>query len=182
MLTQSTVSTWLTRLLGGNSSRNLGFQITWTLLRVVAGVVMVHNGLEKLGNIESFAEAYLAYLGLPFPITLSYIAAYTELIGAPLLAAGVLVRPAALGLFGTMVVAMYHHFTVAGRSIPYLELSALYAACFLFFLINGAGPISVDGLVSRYLRHRFQTQGRQSLETVYQIKSSATTEASDVSS
>jgi putative oxidoreductase len=64
---------------------------------------------------------------------------------------GFLTRPAALGLFATMCVAMYHHILVAGLSIPYLELSAIYASCFLFFLINGAGLFSTDALVLSWL-------------------------------
>jgi putative oxidoreductase len=126
-------------------------QIGLTTLRVVAGLVMIHNGLDKLGDIPSFAEAYVKVIGLPFPIFFSYCAAYTELIAAPLLAFGLLTRPAAAGLFGTMSVAMYHHILVAGFSIPYLELSMLYAACFLFFTLNGAGVFSIDALLSGWL-------------------------------
>ncbi|MEY3296843.1 MAG: hypothetical protein RLZZ597_103 [Cyanobacteriota bacterium] len=154
-----------------NSSANIPFQTTWTILRVVAGIVMIHNGLDKLSNIESFAEAYVAYLGLPFPVTLSYLAAFTELIGAPLVALGLFARPAALGLFFTMVVAMYHHIKVAGLSIPYLELSALYAATFFFFVVNGAGAFSVDAWVARLISgvqsHQAEDQ-RESLETTFQ--------------
>lgn len=154
-----------------NQSTNNAFQISWTILRVVAGVVMVHNGLDKLANIESFAQAYVAYLGLPFPITLSYMAAFTELIGAPLVALGLFTRPAALGLLFTMLVAMYHHIKVAGLSIPYLELSALYAATFLFFVINGAGRFSMDAVLANALNRlrTSQTDGkRASLEDVFQ--------------
>jgi putative oxidoreductase len=154
-----------------NQSTNTAFQISWTILRVVAGVVMVHNGLDKLANIESFANAYVAYLGLPFPITLSYMAAFTELIGAPLVALGLFTRPAAMGLFFTMLVAMYHHIKVAGFSIPYLELSALYAATFLFFVINGGGQFSLDAMLANLLNglRTNQTDGkRASLEDVFQ--------------
>jgi putative oxidoreductase len=126
-------------------------QIAWTVLRVVAGVVMVHNGLDKLGNVESFAQAYVSVIGLPFPIFFSYVAGLTELIGAPLLAIGLFTRPAALGLCSTMLVAIYHHIKVAGFSIPYLELSALYAACFLGFAITGAGLFSVDAVLAGWL-------------------------------
>jgi putative oxidoreductase len=122
-------------------------QSAWATLRVVAGLVMIHNGLDKLADIPGFADAYVRVIGLPFPIFFSYCAAYTELIAAPLLALGLFARPAAAGLFGTMSVAMYHHVLVAGFSIPYLELSMLYAACFLFFTINGAGLFSVDALL-----------------------------------
>ena len=153
-----------------NQSSNIAFQISWTILRVVAGIVMVHNGLDKLANIESFAQAYVAYLGLPFPITLSYMAAFTELIGAPLVALGLFTRPAAMGLFFTMLVAMYHHVKIAGLSIPYLELSALYAATFLFFVINGGGQFSVDAVLANILNglRSNQTNGkRASLEDVF---------------
>jgi len=163
-----------------NQSDNTAFQISLTILRIVAGTVMIHNGLDKLANIESFAQAYVAYLGLPFPITLSYLAAFTELIGAPLVALGCLTRPAALGLFSTMVVAMYHHISVAGLSIPYLELSALYAATFLFFLVNGAGRFSIDALIARGLSGWLteRTEGtRQSLENVFQLSKESDTES-----
>jgi putative oxidoreductase len=155
-----------------NRSTNTVFQISWTILRVVVGIVMIHNGLDKLANIESFAQAYVAYLGLPFPITLSYIAAFTELIGAPLVALGLLTRPAALGLFFTMVVAMYHHIKVAGLSIPYLELSALYAATFLFFALNGAGQFSLDALLAKALGGvlNIKTDSQRAfLETAFQM-------------
>ena len=169
-----------TAALRPNQSQNTAFQVSWTILRIVAGIVMIHNGLDKLANIESFAQAYVAYLGLPFPITLSYMAAFTELIGAPLVALGFLTRPAALGLFSTMCVAMYHHISVAGLSIPYLELSALYAATFLFFLINGAGRFSVDALIANSLSGLLTKQAegkRQSLETVFQMSEEADTES-----
>ncbi|MBE9069113.1 DoxX family protein [Leptolyngbya cf. ectocarpi LEGE 11479] len=138
----------LVSLFKPNVKLNLPAQTTLAIVRVVVGIMMVHNGFDKLANIESFAAAYVEYIGLPFPIFLSYIAAYTELIGAPLVAFGLLTRPAALGLFGTMCVAMYHHIKVAGLSLPYLELSAIYAAIFLFFTVNGAGLFSVDGLIT----------------------------------
>lgn len=156
-----------------NISSNVLFQLGWTVLRVVAGIVMVHNGLDKLADIESFAKAYVEYLGLPFPITLSYMAAYTELLGAPLVALGLFTRPAAFGLFSTMVVAMYHHISVAGLSIPYLELSAIYASIFLFFTINGAGQFSADALIQNVLSglQFAQTEDqRESLETAFQIE------------
>lgn len=144
-------SSILTKIFKPNATLNLPTQTVFAILRVVVGVMMIHNGLDKLGNIESFAKAYVEVIGLPFPIFFSYLAAFTELIGAPLLALGFLTRPAALGLFSTMGVAMYHHVLVAGFSIPYLELSAIYAACFLFFLINGGGLFSTDALIANWL-------------------------------
>lgn len=151
MMTTSWRIKALLTVLRSNLSANYLSQAGWTILRMVAGIVMIHNGLDKLGNIESFAQAYVSVIGLPFPIFFSYVAAYSELIGAPLLALGLFTRPAALALFSTMLVAMYHHIHVAGFSIPYLELSMLYAACFLFFLINGSGLFSADAFIVSWL-------------------------------
>ena len=145
------INSLITKIFRPNVTPNFWQQTSWAILRAVIGIVMIHNGIDKLANIESFAEAYVAYIGLPFPIFFSYVAAFTELIGAPLLILGLFTRPAALGLFFTMCVAMYHHVLVAGLSIPYLELSAIYAACFLFFTINGAGLFSSDALITNLL-------------------------------
>ncbi|RMF24626.1 MAG: DoxX family protein [Cyanobacteria bacterium J083] len=142
---------FLTEIFRPNINPNFWNQTTWAILRVVIGIMMIHNGWDKLSNIESFAQAYVAYIGLPFPIFFSYVAALTELIGAPLVAIGFLTRPAALGLFATMCVAMYHHILVAGFNVAYLELSAIYAVCFLFFLVNGAGLFSTDALIVNWL-------------------------------
>ncbi|MEM1309441.1 MAG: DoxX family protein [Cyanobacteria bacterium P01_D01_bin.71] len=139
------------KLFRPNVSANTLSQATLAILRVTLGIMMVHNGLDKLADIESFARAYVEYLGLPFPIFLSYIAAYTELIGAPLVAVGLFTRFSALGLFSTMCVAMYHHISVAGLSLPYLELSAIYAAAFFYFFVNGGGLYSFDALIANLL-------------------------------
>ncbi|MGK7889999.1 MAG: DoxX family protein [Leptolyngbyaceae cyanobacterium] len=161
----------IARLLAPNVDSNLLSQTTWAIVRLVVGIMMIHNGLDKLADIEGFAESYVAFLGLPFPIFLSYIAAYTELLAAPLVAIGLLTRPAALGLFFTMTVAMYHHIKVAGLSVAYLELSAIYASAFLFFTVNGAGLFSFDALLANWLDvSTLSSRAKQvmRLEKVYQ--------------
>lgn len=148
----------VSKVLQPNCEVSWGSQTAWALLRAVVGIMMIHNGMDKLSNIESFAEAYVSYIGLPFPIFFSYVAAYTELIGASLVAFGLLTRVASLGLFGTMCVAMYHHILVAGLSLPYLELSAIYAGCFLFFLVNGGGLFSADALLLNVINKNLLSQ------------------------
>ena len=165
----------LVSLFKPNVNLNLVAQTTLAIVRVTVGIMMVHNGFDKLADIESFANAYVAYLGLPFPIFLSYIAAYTELIGAPLVAFGLLTRPAALGLFSTMCVAMYHHIKVAGLSLPYLELSAIYAAIFLFFTVNGAGLFSIDALITQWLSaSALSSRAKQIMKLEKSLEASAT--------
>ena len=52
------------------------------ILRVFTGVLLIHHGYEKLANIENFADAFVRPLHLPFPVTLSYIAAFSKLVEA----------------------------------------------------------------------------------------------------
>jgi putative oxidoreductase len=135
-------------------SNNLPVSLTQTsllLFRVVLGTVMVHNGLDKLGDISGFAEAYVEAIGLPFPIFFAYCAALTEVVCSPLLILGFLTRPAALGLFMTMLVANYHHIVTSGFSIPTLELSSIYAASFAFFTVYGGGKYAIDSLIANAL-------------------------------
>ena len=149
-------------------------QAAWLAFRAIVGVMIVHNGFDKISDIQGFSTAYVEVIGLPFPIFFSYLAALTELVASPLLVLGLFTRPAALGLLSTMVVAIYHHILVAGLSIPYLELSAVYASCFLFFTVNGPGRFSIDQLISNTLAKRLALEKENKekmLEKSFQVTS-----------
>lgn len=167
-------SSLLIKLLKPTVAPTIWSQTALTILRAVLGIMMVHNGLDKFADIQSFAQGYVEVIGLPFPIFFSYLAALTETVAAPLVAIGFLTRPAALGLFSTMCVAMYHHILVAGLNLPYLELSAIYAASFLFFAVNGGGLFSTDALVANWLDAgalSIQAKQLMRLEEAYQASS-----------
>jgi putative oxidoreductase len=179
-----TPNSLLTAILKPNTAPNFASQTALAVFRAVVGIMMIHNGLDKLSDIPNFAQAYVEVIGLPFPIFFSYVAALTELIGAPLVALGLLTRPAAFGLFSTMCVAMYHHVLVAGFSIPYLELSAVYAFCFLYFAVNGAGLFSTDALIANWLDATTlsaQAKRVMRLEKVYQDSSAVKESVESVS-
>ena len=128
--------------------RSLGF----LALRLCVGVLLIHHGYEKLDNIENFADAFVRPLHLPFPILLSYVAAYSEIIGSWLLITGFLTRLGALAIMGTISVAIYHAIMTSGFNIYLLELLGLYwggAVCLIF---NGGGKFSVDHLISLRLK------------------------------
>ena len=144
----------LTAVFKTDDTSNSLNQAAWFAFRVIVSAMIVHNGFDKISDIQGFSTAYVEVIGLPFPIFFSYLAAITEITAPPLLALGLFTRPAALGLFSTMAVAIYHHILVAGFSIPYLELSAVYASCFLFFTVNGPGRFSIDQLISNTLAKR----------------------------
>ena len=139
-------------LFSSNLEFNLGFQVVWTILRVMAGLLMIHNGVDKLGDVQGFADNVVAAaMGLPFPVFFTYCAAYAEIIGAVLLILGLLTRPAAITLFGTMLMAIYFHLRAEGFVISSFEMATLYASCYIFFMVNGGGAFSLDAVIANKL-------------------------------
>ena len=129
------------------------------LLRVFTGALLIHHGYEKLANIENFADAFVRPLHLPFPILLSYVAAFSEVIGSWLLITGLLTRLGAAAIAGTISVAIYHAIVTAGFNIYLLELLGLYAASAVAILAIGPGRLSADELICRWFESRPATSG-----------------------
>ena len=126
------------------------------LLRVFTGALLIHHGYEKLANIENFADAFVRPLHLPFPILLSYVAAFSEVIGSWLLITGLMTRMGALAVAGTISVAIYHAILTAGFNIYLLELLGLYFAAAVAVLACGPGVFSIDELIARRLEPDMQ--------------------------
>tara|TARA_R100001443_G_scaffold31498_2_gene45567 strand:- start:926 stop:1363 length:438 start_codon:yes stop_codon:yes gene_type:complete len=116
-------------------------------LRLCVGILLVHHGFEKLADIDNFADAFVRPLHLPFPITLSYTAAFSEILGSWCLITGIGVRSGALAILGTMTVAIYHAISINGFNIYLLELLGLYWGGALCLLTNGGGKFSIDYLI-----------------------------------
>ena len=118
-------------------------------------MIMVHHGLDKLTDPEGFAKFVVAeHLGfLPQPLLWTYAAIAAQILCPAGLALGILARPSALALFGTMALAVEFHLNDTGlegfplavveaHSYSY-ETSYLYAAIFLYFTLAGPGRLSV---------------------------------------
>ena len=117
--------------------------ITHALLRIVAGLLFMLHGGQKLfgwfggpggdGGTVELASLY----GL---------AGILEVVGGTLIIIGLLTRPVAFLLSGQMAVAYFMaHFPngfwpIENRGEP----AALFSFIFLFLAFNGAGPLSVD--------------------------------------
>ena len=149
MATTQTNNSLLAAIFQSNSSDNILFQIVWLIVRILAGVLMIHNGIEKLEDVPGFAENVVTVIGLPFPILFTYCAAYAEIVGAGLLALGLFTRLSALSLVFTMLVAIYFHVKVDGFVIYPLETASLYGLSYLLFAVNGGGLFSVDTLINK---------------------------------
>lgn len=125
-------------------------QAVLVLARVGVGLLMIHNGLDKLADVQGFANGVVKFIGLPFPIFFTYCAAYTEIIASILLIFGALTQLSALALLFTMSVAIYFHLKKTGLSVPDFEMASLYSLWFLFFVMNGGGKFSIDALLNQW--------------------------------
>ena len=123
--------------------QSLGF----LLLRLSIGIMLIHHGYEKLDSIENFADAFVRPLHLPFPIFLSYIAAFSEIGGSWLVIMGLGTRLGALAILGTVSFGIYHAIMTSGLNIYLLELLVLYWGGCACIVLNGGGNFSLDHLI-----------------------------------
>ena len=122
------------------------------VLRVFTGALLIHHGFEKLNDINNFADAFVRPLHLPFPVALSYVAAWSEIGGSWLLILGLGTRFGATAILGTMSVAIYHAIVTSGFNIYLLELLALYFAAAFSIILLGPGKFSADYLIKEIFR------------------------------
>ncbi len=143
------------------------------LLRVFTGVLLIHHGFEKLNDINNFADAFVRPLHLPFPVTLSYIAAFSEILGSWSLIIGLGTRLGASAILGTMSVAIYHALLTSGFNIYLLELLALYFSSALSIILLGPGRFSADYIISEiYINRIIQVDSFSRLKNISLVSTS----------
>ena len=106
--------------------------------------------MMKWSNMSGIAD-WFAGMGIPFPTLNAYLAASTEMAAVVLFPLGLFTRIISIPLMITMVVAIATvHFGNGfeagdnGFEIPLYYLLMLFA-----LLVNGAGKMSLDHLISR---------------------------------
>ena len=124
-------------------------------LRAFIGLCFVTHALGKLGlvgtgDMAGFV-AWLEELGVPFAPIQARAAMLSELVGGGLLAVGLLTRPAALLLVGTMIVAGRLGHRGAGYLItnepPGAEYTINLAVVCAVLALFGPGGYSLDALI-----------------------------------
>jgi putative oxidoreductase len=120
------------------------------VVRVGFGLYMFFgHGLGKItGGPEQWAQlgGTMGLFGITFlPAFWGFLSAIAESVGALLVTAGFLTRPAALLLIGNMIVAASMHI-ITGNGSP--EMAILYGLVWIAFLLMGPGPYSVDHAMS----------------------------------
>ena len=119
-----------------------------TLLRVVAGLLLVTHGYGKILNPFG-ASGMVESLGFYPGVFWSPLLAATEFFGGILIAIGLFTRPAAFAAMIVLAVTVYFHGIVQAEGLAGAEKSILWTAIMLFFVLRGANSQSVDAKLGR---------------------------------
>ena len=116
-----------------------------SVLRIVTALLFLSHGMSKILGIPMSSASF------PQPWTLLWVAGMLELIGGLLLLIGLLSRPVAFLLAGEMAVA-YWMVHAPDNFWPVLnggEAAILFCFIFLYIMIRGPGPWSVDCMIAQ---------------------------------
>lgn len=130
------------------------------MARLSIASVFIVTGWGKLHNLPKVI-GYFTDLGLPMPEFQARLVAVTEFGCGSLILLGLLTRLASIPLMITMVVAII---TAKASDIKgvadLLGLDEfLYIVFFVFFIVNGAGAVSVDGMISYWRGGKAEKSG-----------------------
>lgn len=122
------------------------FNIAMFVLRVGAGVLMIHHGYDKLVHFQSYAPKFMNFMGLGSNVSLSLVI-FAEFFCSIFLMLGLFTRLAAIPLLIDMAVAVTkaHNMEILGEG----EHASLFFLIFFFIFIIGPGRISIDGMINK---------------------------------
>jgi putative oxidoreductase len=132
------------------------------LMRLFLGYFFLETGWGKIHNLDAFAQRFAGW-GIPHPAFNAALSAYTEFIGGAMTIAGLFMRVVSIPMIINMAVAIL---SVKIKDVhglnDFVELDEpLYALGFFWLMMNGAGAVSLDYFIERFLRLRGWSQSRE---------------------
>ncbi|MEP7110025.1 MAG: DoxX family protein [Ferruginibacter sp.] len=123
------------------------FSVAILILRLGAGILMMHHGYDKLVHFDSLSNnPQFRFLGLSSSLSLS-LDIFAEFFCALFVVLGLFTRLATIPIIIAMGTALFqaHNGDIFGKG----ELSTLYLTAFIVLLLVGPGRVSVDGMVGK---------------------------------
>jgi putative oxidoreductase len=133
-------------------------------IRLIVGFGFFQHGYAKFARGADNFVGLLHAMGLPFPDLLGWATVVVEMVGGLFILFGALVPVAVVPMIIILLVAIFtvhlpngfssiklQSFDAAGAHFgqPGYETDLLYVAGLLALCIGGAGPLSIDGFLSR---------------------------------
>jgi putative oxidoreductase len=149
-------------------------------LRLIVGYGFMEHGYAKLARGPDAFIAILHALGMPFADLLGWATIVIEVLGGLMILAGALVPVATVPMIAVLLVAivtvhlpngfssiklMSYDASGAHFGQPGYETDLLYVACLAALCVGGAGPLSLDGWLSRRRKNAqsFEPDGARAL-------------------
>lgn len=125
------------------------------LARLGVGVMFATSGWGKLNNLAKFIADF-EHWGIPLPHLQAPFVAGLEFVGGIMLVLGLLTRPFAGLLAGTMVVAIYVDRLASVKTLgDFLYLSEWLLLTILVWLVfTGSGKLGLDAVLAPKVRER----------------------------
>ena len=122
------------------------FNLAMFILRVGAGILMIHHGYDKLVHFNQYAQHFMHFFGMSAQVSLSLVI-FAEFFCAIFMILGLFTRLAAIPLAIDVAVAVAkgHDIDILGQG----EHAALFVLIFITILILGPGRISIDGMITK---------------------------------
>jgi putative oxidoreductase len=128
--------------------------LSWLIIRVTAGLMLLPHGIPKVFNqgVAAFAAAGLQKRGIEPALPLAFIVAFLETVGGVCIALGLFTRFFAAAIAIELAVVAYVHmpqgFGWANRGYEY----ALFWGLIVFAIaLRGGGPYSLDRKIGKEL-------------------------------
>src|SRR5262249_55964204 len=133
-------------------------------LRLIVGYGFMEHGFAKLARGLDAFPTMLQALGVPAPHLMGWLTILTEILGGLAVLLGALVPLASIPMAAVLVVAtvtvhLPYGFssikllavTTAGAQFgpPGVETDLLYLACLAALVLEGSGPLAIDGLLAK---------------------------------
>lgn len=116
------------------------------VMRLALGIVMLAHGYQN--TFRHLHDHVHMVAGLGIPAWLGYVSSFAELVGALLILAGFLTRPAAFAICVDLAIAIWkmhwHNGLMGEHGYEFPLVLAALAFALIFF---GGGPIAIDHVV-----------------------------------
>ena len=147
----------------------MGFNNRWTALplRLIVGYGFMAHGFAKLARGAHVFAGILHAIGVPGPEFMAWLTILVEIIGGLAIFVGAFVRFFSVPMGIVLITAILSvHLPYGFSSIKLIAVSArgaqfgppgyecdlLYLACLAALVLNGSGPLAIDGLFQRQAR------------------------------
>ena len=118
-------------------------------LRLLIGAFIIHGVADNVfsGTHMTEFEKFLGARGVPYPRVAAHVSAYAQFLCGWSILLGAFIRPVSVIFIINFVAAVV--IAHLGHSFRQLFPALMMIAAGLFFLFNGAGPLSIDAWLEK---------------------------------